>query len=75
MDAAVQSSILGGFLRWIESVRARFSRNRRSREPCVGLVADRKSVVEGKSVDLGGRGIMKKKTQTYKLHSFSPPDR
>src|SRR3712207_6998479 len=28
-----------------------------------GLVSDRKSVVEGKSVDLGGRRIIKKKTQ------------
>ena len=28
----------------------------------VGVMADRKSVVQGKSVDLGGRRIIKKKT-------------
>src|SRR3712207_9163624 len=37
-------------------------------------VEDRKSVVQGKSVDLGGRRIIKKKRRQYvPVHLISPP--
>src|SRR5215510_16527553 len=38
----------------------------RSSPPCSRASADRKSVVKGKSVDLGGRRIIKKKNNTRK---------
>src|SRR3712207_9507060 len=41
------------------------------RHPADVRLIDRKSVVEGKSVDLGGRRIIKKKKKKYALHALT----
>ena len=45
----------------------------RRKERIDAMVADRKSVVKGKRVDLGGRRITKKKTTTTTIHPLPRP--
>src|SRR5258708_33955603 len=57
---------------WNARTRGRLTRRRRATPAAASLLLDRKSVEKGKSVDLGGRRIIKKKRRRINAQTVQP---